>query len=166
MKIGITGHTSGIGKAIFEMYPDIIGWSRTNGYDINEPDKIIKECKNLDVVINNAHDGFAQISFLYKLSNNFDGKIINIGSVSGDGIKSRRHVYAVEKTALDKASEQLYYLGCNITNLRLGLTDTPRMNKPKWKNREKMPTEYVVNIIDWILKQPYRVKEITVEPKK
>ena len=165
MKIGITGHTSGIGKAIFEMYPDSIGWSRSNGYDIKKPDKIIRECKNLDVVINNAHDGFAQIPFLYKLTNSFDGKIINIGSVSGDGNKSRRHVYAVEKNALDKASEQLYYLGYDITNLRLGLTDTPRVNKPKWKGREKMPPEYVVSVIAWILEQPYRVKDITVDPK-
>ena len=78
MKIGITGHTYGIGKAIFEMYPDSIGWSRSNGYDINKPDKIIRECKILDVVINNAHDGFAQIPFLYKLTNSFNGKIINI----------------------------------------------------------------------------------------
>ena len=101
MKIGITGHTSGIGKAIFEMYPDSIGWSRSNGYDIKEPDKIIRECKNLDVVINNAHDGFAQIPFLYKLTNSFDGKIINIGSVSGDGNKRRYDYCLLSKVQVD-----------------------------------------------------------------
>ena len=164
MKIGITGHTSGIGKAIFEMYPDIIGWSRTNGYDINEPDKIIKECKNLDVVINNAHDGFNQVSLLYELINNgYESKIINISSNSSDGIKNHIHPYAIAKYALDKASEQLFYRGYDVTNLRFGWVDTPRVSE-KAKDKKKISTDYVVNIIEWVLNQPHRIKEMTICP--
>ena len=36
MIIGITGHTSGIGKAIYEKYDNSIGFSRSNGYDIGK----------------------------------------------------------------------------------------------------------------------------------
>ena len=167
MIIGITGHTSGIGKAIFEMYPDSIGFSRSNGFDLKyNMEHIVEVCKGCDVVINNAHDGFEQVNFLYELTKSLPSliKIINISSNSSDGVKNKRHIYAVEKAALDKASEQLFYLGYNVTNLKIGLTDTPRVNKPKWENRAKMEPEYVVSLIDWIIKQPHRVKEVCVQP--
>ena len=167
MIIGITGHTSGIGKTIFEMYPNSIGFSRSNGFDLKyNIDSIVEACKDCDVVIYNAHDGFEQVNFLYELTKSLSNliKIINISSNSSDGIKNRRQIYSVEKAALDKASEQLFYLGYNVTNLRIGLTDTPRVNMPEWEDKEKMEPEYVVRLIDWIIKQPYRVKEICVQP--
>ena len=40
MKIAITGHTKGIGKAIADLYPNVIGFSRSKGYDISVLDKI------------------------------------------------------------------------------------------------------------------------------
>ena len=40
MKIAITGHTKGIGKAIADLYPNVIGFSRSNGYDISKLDTI------------------------------------------------------------------------------------------------------------------------------
>ena len=42
MKVAITGHTQGIGKAIAELYPDHIGFSRSNGYDITDENVISK----------------------------------------------------------------------------------------------------------------------------
>ena len=38
MKYAITGHTQGVGKKAYErLSPDIIGFSRSTGYDINDP---------------------------------------------------------------------------------------------------------------------------------
>ena len=61
MKFAITGHTSGIGKAIAELCRtkgyQWIGFSRGTGYDISEDcDKIVNESSDCDVFINNAHD--------------------------------------------------------------------------------------------------------------
>ena len=67
----------------------------------------------------------------------------------------------VQKAALDKANEQLYYQGINTTSVRFGLFDTPRVEMFK---EEKMSVEYCVSVIDWILQQPHKVKEITVTP--
>ena len=58
MKIAITGHTTGIGKAIHDWFlgdADILGFSKSNGYDITNKDdriKIINESMDCDVFIN------------------------------------------------------------------------------------------------------------------
>ena len=58
MKIAITGHTQGIGKRAYDrLCPDIIGFSRSNGYDITnsgDQKRIIEESKDCDIFINNA----------------------------------------------------------------------------------------------------------------
>jgi len=173
MKIAITGHTSGIGKSLFDYYESAegllrddtaLGFSRSNGYNINNPQKIIEQSLDSDVFINNAYDGFNQVSLLYELINNgYESKIINISSNSSDGIKDQIHQYAIAKYALDKASEQLFYRGYDVTNLRFGWVDTPRVSE-KAKDKKKISTDYVVNIIEWVLNQPHRIKEMTICP--
>ena len=60
-KIIITGHTKGIGKAIFDKFTEvschkIIGMSRSNGYDIEKDfDKIVEEATGADFFVNNAY---------------------------------------------------------------------------------------------------------------
>ena len=63
MKIAITGHTKGIGKAIANLYPDYIGFSRSNDFDIGNPDcvnRIVELSKNCDIFVNNAYHGTTQ----------------------------------------------------------------------------------------------------------
>ena len=142
MKYYITGTRRGLGKALEEKYGNC---------------KRLEEC---DIFINCKHDGFEQIKLLYEAAKQ-NKKIINIGSNSGDGIKKKPHIYAIEKSALDKANEQLFYQGINTTVLRFGYFDTPRVELVK---ESKMPIEYVVNLVDWVIQQPYRIKDITVTP--
>jgi nucleoside-diphosphate-sugar epimerase len=88
--IAITGHTSGIGYALKNHYQDhghkVLGFSRTNGYDItleSDRKKILTESESVDIFINNAYDGFAQTHLLidlYKSWYNLEKTIINIGS--------------------------------------------------------------------------------------
>ena len=54
MKIALTGHTKGIGNAIKQLLEnehEIVGFSRTNGYNINEPDAIYVSVKLVVCVI-------------------------------------------------------------------------------------------------------------------
>ena len=60
MKIAITGHTSGIGKALYDIYSEeneVLGFSRSNAYDIKYDisiEKIVQGSLDCDVFINNA----------------------------------------------------------------------------------------------------------------
>ncbi len=88
MKYAITGHTDGIGKTIYNrLLPNIIGFSRSNGYDITKAEdrkRIIEEVKDCDVFINNADDGekgqFRLFTELHSVWKNQNKKIINVGS--------------------------------------------------------------------------------------
>lgn len=142
MKYYITGTRRGLGKALEEKYGNC---------------NSLEEC---DIFINCKHNGFEQVEMLYKAAS-LNKKIINIGSNSGDGIKKHRHLYAIEKSALDKANEQLFYQGVNTTVLRLGYFDSERVSHI---NEPKMSLQYVVNLVDWVLDQPYRIKDLTILP--
>jgi hypothetical protein len=86
-KIIITGHTRGIGKAIYDKFTEvscrqIIGMSRTNGYDINKDfDKIIEEATGCELFINNAYSGEQQKKLVDALKNKVDMMVV-MGSVS------------------------------------------------------------------------------------
>jgi hypothetical protein len=87
MRYAITGHTRGIGAEIFKrLEPNIIGFSKSTGYDITDKrhrSKIIKESLDRDVFINNAHDGHGQTDLLIELYKEWydqEKTIINVGS--------------------------------------------------------------------------------------
>ena len=142
MKYYITGTRRGLGEALAKKYGNCDS---------------IEEC---DIFINCKHDDFKQIDLLYYAAH-LNKRIINISSNSGDGNKSWVNKYAIQKSALDKANEQLYYQGINTTSIRFGLFDTPRV---KIFKEEKMSVEYCVEIVEWVLQQPHKIKEITVTP--
>jgi NAD(P)-dependent dehydrogenase (short-subunit alcohol dehydrogenase family) len=90
MKIAITGHTTGIGKAIADIYSknghEVIGFSRTNGYDISllkYRQEIINLSKDCDIFFNNAYSGFSQCDLLFELWEQWENQkktIVNISS--------------------------------------------------------------------------------------
>ena len=142
MKYYVTGTRRGLGAALRDYY----GCTET-----------LEEC---DVFINCKHNGFEQVELLYKAAE-LDKRIINIGSNSPDQTKTVPHKYAIEKFALDKANEQLFYQGINTTVVRFGYFDSPRVEHIDAK---KMDIDYCCSIIHWILQQPHRIKDITVCP--
>lgn len=87
MKYAVTGHTSGIGKTLFErLSPNVIGFSRSTGYNINsyaDRQRIINESNDCDVFINNAPAGYGQVDLFIELFQEWKDKektIINVGS--------------------------------------------------------------------------------------
>ena len=142
MKFYITGTRRGLGKMLREKY------------------NTVDSLQDCDVFINCKHDGFEQVKLLYQAAE-LNKRIINIGSNSPDETKKVKHIYAVEKSALDKANHQLFYQGINTTIVRFGYFDSARVAHI---NRKKMSIEYCISVIDWVLNQPHRVKEVTVCP--
>lgn len=90
MKIAITGHSKGIGKALFDKLTaqshEVIGFSRSNGFNVADPvirAGIVTELADCDVFINNAYAGDAQLELLKAVIPTWEGtdkQIININS--------------------------------------------------------------------------------------
>ena len=93
-RIVITGHTGGIGKAIFDKFTEvschkIIGMSRSNGYDIEKDfDKIVQEAAGADLFINNAYRDKQQLKLFHALKDKV--KIIVNGGI--DTIEKAREI--------------------------------------------------------------------------
>ena len=142
MKIYITGTKRGLGKSLESIY----------GYT--------NSLESSDIFINCKHDSFTQVEMLFKAAE-LNKRIINIGSNSPDLVVNDANNYQIEKFALEKANEQLFYLGINTTIVRFGPFDSPRIAHKKQK---KMSIDYCCSVIKWILEQPHRIKDITVCP--
>ena len=138
MKFYITGNRRGLGEALKQKYDTV---------------STLEEC---DIFINCKHDGFEQVDMLYKAAA-LNKRIINIGSHASDF--TYLHKYAVEKRALREANNQLFIAGKKTTCLNFGYFDTERSAH---KDVEKMPLDYVIDVIEWVLIQEYNVKELTV----
>lgn len=138
MKVVITGHTSGVGKALSialsRRGDTVIGMSRANGFDIADINSIVAAARDADVFVCNAHAAFWQADLLFEMARLWADSprrlIIAMGSLSANGINPAQGRYAVHKKALDAACEQLQAdttIKCRLTLLRFGYTDTPRV---------------------------------------
>lgn len=135
-KTAITGHTSGLGQAIYDTM-DCIVFSKSTGYDIeNSIDRlrIIEESKDCNVFINNAHSGFAQTLLLQDLFNHWkdeDKIIINIGSRASEFTYAIDWLYPAEKSALMSLTKNLTLMSskCRITTLNFGYIGTKKIKE-------------------------------------
>lgn len=139
MKIAITGHTSGIGKALYDIYSEeneVLGFSRTNGYDISNNkivNDIVQESLDCDVFINNAYYSIAQVNILNNLwnfwSRDKSKTIVNISSLSKyPGVSGNQSGYSAHKAALSHQAFLLMFKGtrkCRMINVNPGWVDTP-----------------------------------------
>ena len=87
MKIGIIGHTGLLGSALYEEFSkdhEVIGMSRSSGYDLRKNfQAILEECKTCDLVFNNAHADACQGKIISGLINT-DLKLVTSGSMAAD----------------------------------------------------------------------------------
>jgi len=173
MKIAITGHTSGIGKTLFDYFVSYspMGFSRNNGHDINHVEdrkKIVNQCIDCDVFINNAYsDGTnSQLYMLREIHSAWASKdklIINISSRITDFVlpsSSPERLYQTHKKEQDA-----FCLGKirspQIVNLKLGMVDTLRVLR---YNHNKLTTKDIVIIVSFVLenKDSFSITTLTV----
>jgi len=129
MKIAVTGHTAGIGKALSECYSQqghqIFGFSKREGWNIRNIPKISAAIDPCDMWVNNAQEGFAQTELLFEMARRWQGTgkhivVIStmmtqqpISSIPGLDM----HLYRVQKIALEEAVRQIRH-----QNLQIRLT--------------------------------------------
>jgi NADP-dependent 3-hydroxy acid dehydrogenase YdfG len=125
MKIAITGHTAGIGKAfanqLIQLGHSIVGISRREGENIRRVSHTASLIDPCDLFINNAQTGYAQTELLYEVWTRWKGREKYIWNISttmtespinsipdgqDDIIMSQ---YLNQKLALEEASRQLRF---------------------------------------------------------
>lgn len=143
-KFFITGTRRGLGKALSSLYNTV---------------DTLEEC---DVFVNCKHDGFTQVELLYEAAQ-LGKKIINIGSAASNWTKGYKKTfkYGIEKKTLSDVNDQLFWEGVDTCIINFGFFDSPRVEHV---DTEKMSIEYCISVFDWILRQPHRIKDITVCP--
>jgi len=180
MKIFVTGHSSGIGKATYDLLTEfnhtVYGGSRSNGWDVsdiqNYPD--VLDC---DVLINNAYHKTGQLELLKFVYDNWQGQnkiIINVGSAHKDYQINRplaRLNYNVTKKSLETYSfwisendnnckSMMYNPGFVDTPLaRFGMDDWPLEEQQRVLSKAMDPTECAKTIMFMILNK-HTFKEV------
>jgi len=164
MKISITGHSRGIGKSLHDMYVadghEVIGFSRSNGYDITDPNvcsQIVQESLDCDLFVNNAYelDLTTKQSSQNQLLQLFldawadtNKYIISIGSIAG--LKRPQKDKKMKKYSLDKERHRKLIHkwrktkpnGPNLCNFNFGFYVKPK-DDPKTVMISQAVSDYV-----------------------
>lgn len=163
MKIAITGHTHGIGKAFAEQLAErghsIVGISRRDGENIRRVFHTASLIELCDMFINNAQTQYAQTELLYEVWKRWQDKekyIWNISTMmteqpinsTPDGQEDIvMSQYRNQKLALEEASKQLRFKSSwpKISIIRPGGVAT----QTTWDNKNKADVhQWVKNVIN------------------
>jgi hypothetical protein len=153
MKYAITGHTQGIGLALFNTVENAIGFSTSNGYNINlknDRKRIIDQSKECDIFINNAHSHYGQVDMLLDLFAAWKDQnklVINIGSRIAEDttcLKGYEHLleYQIQKKALKVLHDDVVKLDAKLQfkYVWFGYVGTERILK---KYPDMTPDQYI-----------------------
>ena len=137
MKVAITGHTKGIGKALADVFTtnghNVIGFSKSTGFDIGDPNavlEILDFASDCDIFINNAYVHIGQTELLKGFINKWTGQdklIINISSkfVFQTDTPPRFQEYVANKNEQNKIIENRMRAGLpKVMNVLPGIVDT------------------------------------------
>jgi len=182
-KIAVIGHTRGIGKAIAELYKgkgyQVIGMSRSNGYDITvEQEKIVDAVRDCDLIVINAHAGRSQLDLLksvYGRYHNDSKKVAVITSTSGtpEGRdKDFDHVdylqYCNDKQELigyiSELQEDLLPRPMSVYDVCPDVVDT-EMTKGLWTTLPKLETKEVAQAVSYCFESTFNINRIVIQKK-
>ena len=137
MKIAITGHSNGIGKALTDYFKQqghtVIGFSRTNGFDITQltsRQHILNELTTCDIFINNAYAPKAQHQLLIDAIQLWEGTTNTIINIDSKSTLMKTVPNYMEEYVHDKAQQKeliknrIFKARPHIINFTVGLVDT------------------------------------------
>ena len=159
-KIVVTGHTSGIGKSIFDKLQSgghtVTGYSLDNGYDIGNNDvrnKIIDDNKDADIFINNAYHFTGQIILLkefIRVWKNQNKLIVNIGSLVVENNPEVQDLkYIAAKKKLNDVAKSYNKNMPNITNIVLDWVKTPLSDR--LSSAPMMSSDSIATFVNFII---------------
>lgn len=162
MKIGITGHSDFLGKGLFNFLSknhEVIGFSRSNGFDLKNYEKILDGVKDMDVFINNTyHPEYQQKIFeeIFEKWKDKDKTIFNIltSAIFNNGSIEdyRENKIRLQQSSLEKINSNLDKK-VRVVNL---YPNTLEHNKRVGFNKVNFSEVY--DIIDFQLKLPQNLE--------
>ena len=184
-KIAIIGHTKGIGRAIADLYKsknyEVIGLSRSNGYDlITDQEKIMEQIEGCGFVVINAHAGRGQLNLLKRIYglHAFDRmKVAVITSTSGTDegrdttpfqiwnkfdyvqyceIKKELMAYILE------LQDELISKPLSVYDVCPDVVDTD-MTKGVWEDLPKLTAEEVAEAVRYCFESTFNVNKIVIQ---
>lgn len=159
MKIAITGHSAGIGRALANLLEqrghEIVGLSKRYGHNIHNIIKIADLIEPCDIFVNNAQSHFAQTDLLYAVWRKWRGlekKIVNISTEMVYMELAPREEwdeYLIQKKTLEEA-HRLLSLRSNLPLLKIirpgSIATQPGQTQPEYQDVD----EYALSIVDQI----------------
>ena len=180
-KIAVIGHTKGIGKAIADLYKrkkyEIVGLSRTTGYDLEtEQEKIMEKLKDCELIVVNAYAKFGQYHLLKRIYSEFHHhykKVVVITSTSGtpqgkdeDNDTADYNEYCWHKEHLIKyiseLQEELFNKPLSVYDVCPDVVDTD-MIKGLWEGLPKLKANEVADTVRYCFESPFNINKIVVQ---
>ena len=184
-KIAVVGHTRGIGKAICNLYKkkdfEIIGMSRSNGYDIMQhQEKILERIQGCGLVVLNAHEDRGQLNLLKRIygQNSFDKmKVAVITSTSGiedDPDYSQFQIWDKFKYVqyceikkelieyIDELQQELISKPLSVYDICPDVVDTD-MTKGIWNDLPKLTAQEVADAVRYCFESTFNVNKIVLQ---
>jgi len=180
-RIFITGHTRGIGKAIFEMYKGknflCHGVSKSTGMDIDKDcDSIVQQMANFDYIVLNAYEKDSQLRMLQMIVERYQDepkKIAVITSTSGtpagmdSSLKQQEYNwYCKNKKALieyiEKIQQDLFEKPIQIFDVCPDTVKTD-MSEGLWEEYPKLQAQEVAECVDMCFTKPYNINKIVLQ---
>jgi nucleoside-diphosphate-sugar epimerase len=162
MKVVITGHTHGIGKALYDSFKsaewEVVGLSRSNGYDTDADfDRVVEAATGADLFINNAYRDKQQTKLVHALKNKV-GKMIVMGSVSRHYPELIHTDYVQDKQELAEACRLISIdpAGIDILHLDLSFIEQPSPNNDPtaFTSDYVIKFDEILNAIDFWMTNP------------
>ena len=175
-KIIITGHTSPMGKDVYEHYSkthNCLGISRSTGYDLTkseDQDRVVSEALTRDIFLNIAHVGTAQSTLLMKLKQRWSQesplkKVITVGSLATKVPQKLLDQVGIDKQYL-KDKHQIDAVSNSLANempfgaqLQFSLVRVLNYGE-KTGTREGEPSctaQDIIRTVDYIINEPMYV---------
>jgi NAD(P)-dependent dehydrogenase (short-subunit alcohol dehydrogenase family) len=181
MKVAVTGHTSGIGQGLYRYFADqghiVTGFSRSNGYSLPElAVNVVVKSLDCDVFVNNALPVQGQIDLLRLLWPKWQHTkktIIVVSSIATDlpYAMTGQEQYQRQKRELDDLCNEYRYSAdaqCRIISIHPGYVATNIFKELDLETplaEHCMSVDEVVNVVDYILKSPVCIHDITFVKK-
>jgi len=173
MKIALTGHSRGLGKGLHDVLSEqgheVIGMSRSNGFDISTPEgviEVVEQTIDCDVFINNAYCGMKQMDILNRLwaywRRDKTKTIVNISSISKyPGMSGNQSGYSAHKAALSHQAFILMFKSdgrkCRMINVNPGFIKT-EMTEARWDTNVMLTSEECADMIAYAINQPQHIE--------
>ena len=180
-RIFITGHTRGIGKAIFDRFKAnnyyCYGVSKSEGFDIEDDcDIIVRQMSNFDYIVLNAYSKNSQLEMLKKIIEQYqeeNKKIAIITSTSGtpagidNSFKEQEYNWYCDNKKrliqyIEKAQQDLYDKPIHLYDICPDTVKTD-MSDGLWEEYPKLSPQDVAEAVEMCFTKKYNINKIVLQ---